>query len=84
MSGLRTPLLDKFGVAEALANLVAQTRSDSGAPEIEYHTELAFDRLEPVLENGIFRIAQEALANACQHSGNSAGAGDVNPGRATS
>jgi signal transduction histidine kinase len=27
-----------------------------------------FRRLEPVLENAAYRIAQEALANACQHS----------------
>jgi signal transduction histidine kinase len=28
-----------------------------------------FDRLVPILENAIYRITQEALANACKHSG---------------
>jgi two-component system sensor histidine kinase DegS len=27
-----------------------------------------FRRLEPTLENALFRIAQEALTNACRHS----------------
>ena len=33
-----------------------------------FHSRVDFDRLDPTLENAIYRIAQEALTNACQHS----------------
>ena len=39
-----------------------------GAPEIEYRHAVKFQRLEPTLENSLFRIAQEAMTNACRHS----------------
>ena len=35
-------------------------RSNSGKVE--------FERLTPILENAVYRIAQEALTNACRHS----------------
>ena len=37
-------------------------------PKIDYHSRVDFDRLAPILENAIYRIVQEGLANACQHS----------------
>jgi signal transduction histidine kinase len=39
-----------------------------GGPEIKFRGEVEFDRLVPILENVIYRIVQEGLANACQHS----------------
>ena len=39
-----------------------------GGPTIEFHSEVAFDRLAPILENAIYRIIQEGLGNACKHS----------------
>jgi PAS domain S-box-containing protein len=68
MKRLRTPVLDRFGLAEAIADVASQLRSIAGAPEIEYNHAVKFKRLEPTLENSMFRIAQEAMTNACRHS----------------
>ena len=68
MNGLRTPALDKFGLAAAIADVAAQLQATAGAPEIEYRHAVKFRRLESTLENSLFRIAQEAMANACRHS----------------
>ena len=61
-------MLDEFGVVAALQNLTYEciARWDK---HIEFHYDVAFDRLEASLENAIYRIAQESLTNACQHSG---------------
>ncbi|MFO0902493.1 MAG: PAS domain S-box protein [Pirellulales bacterium] len=68
MNGLRTPVLDNFGLAEAIGDVVEQLRSRPGAPRIDYHPDVNFGRLESTLENSLFRIAQEAIMNACRHS----------------
>ena len=57
----------KQGVAEAIAHLVHEQGRGKG-PKIEYRSRVDFDRLDPTLENAIYRIAQEALTNACKHS----------------
>jgi len=67
ISGVRPPALDESGVTIAIAHLVHE-HSRQKELEIEYQHDVAFDRLPPILENAIYRIAQEALANACQHS----------------
>ena len=67
IAGVRPPILDESGVAEAIAHLVHEEGRDK-APKIEYRSRVDFDRLDPTLENAIYRIAQEALANACKHS----------------
>ena len=51
----------------AVAHLVNEQSRLKG-PKIEYRSRVDFARLVPILENGIYRIAQEGLANACQHS----------------
>jgi two-component system, NarL family, sensor histidine kinase UhpB len=68
MNWLRTPVLDRFGVADAIDDVAAQLRLLPETPRIEYHQAVAFERLEPTLENSLFRIAQEAMTNACRHS----------------
>jgi len=68
MSRLRTPVLDMYGLAEAIEDVVSQLRSIPGAPEIECRHDIQFKRLEPTLETSLFRIAQEAMTNACRHS----------------
>ncbi len=68
MSRLRTPVLDNFGLAEAIEDVAVQLRLMPGAPEIDYEHAVQFQRLEPTLENSLFRIAQEAMTNACRHS----------------
>lgn len=68
MSRLRTPVLDKFGLVDAIADMQAQLQSGPPAPHIEFVSDVQFSRLEPTLENALYRIAQEALTNARRHS----------------
>jgi PAS domain S-box-containing protein len=67
IAGVRPPVLDESGVVAAVGHLVNE-QSRLRGPDIEYRSRVAFDRLAPILENAIYRIAQEGLANACQHS----------------
>jgi len=67
ISGVRPPILDEAGVVAAVAHLVNEERRKKG-PKIQYLSEVEFERLTPILENAIYRIVQEALANACGHS----------------
>ena len=67
IAGVRPPILDEEGVVAAVAHLVNEQSRLKG-PKIEYRSRVDFDRLAPILENAIYRIAQEGLANACQHS----------------
>jgi len=67
ISGVRPPILDESGIVAAVAHLVSEQRLQKG-PKIEFRSEVAFDRLVPILENTIYRIVQEGLLNACKHS----------------
>lgn len=67
ISGVRPPILDEEGIVAAVSHLVNEERRKNG-PKIEYLSHVEFDRLTPILENAVYRIVQEALANACQHS----------------
>jgi signal transduction histidine kinase len=68
MNRLRTPVLDRFGLVEAIKDVASQLQSTAGAPAIECHSDVRFDRLEPTLENSLYRIAQESMTNACRYS----------------
>ena len=68
MNRLRTPVLDKFGLVDAIAEVAAQMSDAAEAPHIDYDHAVQFQRLEPTLENALFRVAQEAITNACRHS----------------
>ena len=67
IAGVRSPILDESGVVEAVAHLVHEESRDQ-APKIYFHRRVDFGRLDPTLENAIYRIAQEGLTNACKHS----------------
>jgi PAS domain S-box-containing protein len=68
MNRTRTPVLKRFGLRAAIADIIDQLGNRPDAPEIMYHCDAQFERLEPTLENSIFRVAQEAITNACLHS----------------
>ncbi len=67
IGGVRPPVLDESGIVAALDGLVRDLGPPQG-PEIEFRSEVQFDRLPSVLENAVYRMAQEALNNACGHS----------------
>ena len=68
---LRPAALDQLGLEPALMALLDRTRR--GGLEVEAEIALAFergdtaDRLSDELETGVYRIVQEALANAGKH-----------------
>jgi len=68
MNRTRTPVLQQFGIKAALADLIDHISERPHAPEIMYRCEVDFGRLAPVIENAIFRVAQEAITNAFLHS----------------
>lgn len=67
ISEVRPPVLDELGLETALEHLVYE-HERCGGPQLEFHSSVTFRRLPVVLENALYRIAQEALGNACAHS----------------
>lgn len=68
INGVRPPLLDEEGIAAAVKHLLAED-ANGGGPELEFRHPAKLDRLEPMLENAVYRIVQEAVTNARKHSG---------------
>jgi signal transduction histidine kinase len=68
-SGVRSPVFDKYGLEAAIRHLIHDRRQQPGSPQIEFHTEVAVEKLDSVLENVIYRIIQEGITNALRHSG---------------
>jgi PAS domain S-box-containing protein len=68
ISGVRPPILDESGIVPAIAHLVHEY-NDAGGMAVELVRDVQFERLEAILENAIYRIVQETLANAAKHSG---------------
>ena len=66
ISGVRPPILDEQGVVAAIDHLVNEERRKG--LQIAVRTSVEFGRLAPILENAVYRIAQEALTNASKHS----------------
>jgi PAS domain S-box-containing protein len=67
ISEVRPPIIDEIGLETAVSHLVHERRR-RGGPKIEFHSDVQFGRLPAILENSLYRIAQEALTNACKHS----------------
>ena len=67
ISEVRPPVIDEIGVETAISHLVHEQRQ-RGGPTIKFDSDVYFKRLPSILENAIYRIAQEALTNACRHS----------------
>jgi len=66
ISGLRLPVLEQSGVVAAIDCLIEEQPQDG--PSIEFIADVQFERLEPLLETTIYRIAQEAITNVRRHS----------------
>lgn len=67
---LHSGVLEQFGLAEAFRKFtqnVDNFLTDQPAA-ISLHLAEDFPRLEPAIENGIYRTAQEAVINALKHS----------------
>lgn len=67
INGMRPPILDEHGVVYAIEHLACNQGQHTNT-SIFFRDNVTFDRLEPVLENAIYRIVQESLSNACRHS----------------
>lgn len=67
LSGMRPPILDESGIVAALDYLRNEFAGQHNV-EIVLEHQVQIDRLAPMLESVLFRIAQEALNNACRHS----------------
>jgi PAS domain S-box-containing protein len=70
MSGLRPALLDDVGLREALNTLVTDSTIGTGI-ELEFHVDHLRQSLPPEVEITLYRIVQEAVANALKHSNTS-------------
>ncbi len=68
INGVRPPLLDEEGIVAAVRNLLDE-ESALTTVHIEFHHPARMERMDPVLENAVYRIVQEAVTNARQHSG---------------
>jgi two-component system, NarL family, sensor histidine kinase UhpB len=60
-------VLDTLGLQEALADLVARTRSSHAGTAIELVVELGSARVEGELALALYRAAQEGITNALRH-----------------
>ncbi len=67
IDGLRPPVLDASGIVEAIDYLVSKA-GRPGGPELRFIGNVDFQRLAAPLENALFRIAQESIANVRRHS----------------
>ena len=68
IEGLRPSVLDDFGLAAALRRQAERLRAEGW--QVEYAENLGEERLPARIETALYRVAQEALANAVKHSGN--------------
>jgi PAS domain S-box-containing protein len=67
IAGLRPTVLDDFGLVSALRVEIEALRNDGW--EITYEESLGQQRLPPVIETALFRVAQETLNNIRKHAG---------------
>lgn len=69
---LRPPELERFGIGPALESMAHATEAATGI-HMDAEIQTLDRRLDPDMELGLFRIAQEALSNMAKHSDASEG-----------
>ena len=67
ISERRPMIIDEEGLVEAINYLVAKEEAET-AIRLKFEHDVQFKRLDPLLEGTVFRIVQEAVANAKRHS----------------
>jgi signal transduction histidine kinase len=67
VSGTRVPALEQEGLAGAIGRLIDDSCRAAGI-DVEYAPQLPPVHLDPVVEDTLYRIAQESLGNLCRHS----------------
>ncbi len=67
ITGLRPTVIDEVGLVSAIDYLVSETALASGEA-VAFHDQVQFERLDPLVEGTLYRIAQEALTNIHRHS----------------
>ena len=67
ISGLRPLIIDEQGISGAIDYLINEHEQRSGL-HVDFTNNLAFARCDPLLENTVFRIVQEALNNVVRHA----------------
>jgi len=65
---LRPLALDRFGLADALQDLVEQARTQHPGVHIQLQIQAALDAVGGELATAVYRIAQESLTNALRHA----------------
>ena len=68
ITDLRPAALDELGVQPAIEALAARVATTSGI-KVDTAIGLAEARLQPDVENAIYRLVQEGVTNAAKHSG---------------
>jgi signal transduction histidine kinase len=69
LQALRATPLEDLGLALSIRNLAESVASREGlALDLELPERLDLDSLSPDMEQGIYRVAQEALENVAQHA----------------
>ncbi|MGD9127493.1 MAG: PAS domain-containing sensor histidine kinase [Planctomycetia bacterium] len=66
VENLRPLALEESGIVEAIRTLI-ETRERPEQTEVEFVCEMQPKRLEALMENALYRIAQEGLNNAIRH-----------------
>lgn len=66
IAGLRPMVIDDQGIVGAIEYLISD--EPIRKLEVDFRHDVAFDRLDPRLEQAVFRIVQEALTNVSRHS----------------
>ena len=60
-------IIDEEGIVEAINYLIAKEQTETEL-RFKFEHDIQFKRLDPLLEGTMFRIVQEAVANAKRHS----------------